>query len=164
MSTKELKKTIITGLADILKPLGYKRAGNIFSKTTDDLVYSIGLQSSFSSTADILKFTLNINIISKKLYELSDTVMPLNAQEHYRRRIGYYIQPGGDKWWVVNNHYTTGLAVREIKTIIVEKVIPDFEQLKSISDIYCLWKQGKGTGITAGAMKYFMQLLEQAGL
>jgi len=164
MGLNDFKKIIITELSNTLKPLGFKRAGHIFSSTTDDLVYYIALQSSTSSTASQLKFTINIDIRSKELYQLYESILPFNAQDHYRFRIGWFIEPQIDKWWLAHDNQSAMLAAEEINTLIVQKVLPEFSHLKSVKDIYALWKQGKGTGITEGAKKNYMQLLEQANI
>ena len=88
-------------------------------------------------------------------------MLPFNAQDHYGFRIGRFIEPQTDKWWLANDNKSAMLAAEEVKTLIVQKVLPEFSHLKSVKDIYALWKQGKGTGITEGAKKNYMQLLEQ---
>ncbi|WP_413669785.1 DUF4304 domain-containing protein [Mucilaginibacter sp. Mucisp86] len=164
MGLNDLKKIIIAELSNTLKPLGFKRAGHIFSNTTDDLVYYIALQSSTSSTASQLKFTVNIEIRSQELYQLYESMLPFNAQDHYRFRIGWFIEPQTDKWWLAHNNQSAMLAAEEINTLIVQKVLPEFSHLKSVKDIYTFWKQGNGTGITEGAIKNYMHLLEQADI
>ena len=161
MASGKFKKIIIEPLAFILKPLGFKRKGNIFSRATPDLTYYIGLQSSQSSTASVLKITLNIEIFSSKLCELSDSSLPAQDQRHYHKRIGWFMDKPDDKWWLIDSEKNAALASVEINDLVANMVIPDFEKLKSTDDLHQMFKDGKSPGLTQGQMKHYLELLKE---
>jgi len=70
--SKDYKKVIIHGLSSLLKPLGYKRTGNVYTFQMNDLTYYVSLQSSQSSTAQQLKVTVNIEMSSARLAAFRD--------------------------------------------------------------------------------------------
>ncbi|WP_419699609.1 DUF4304 domain-containing protein [Mucilaginibacter sp. NFX135] len=161
MTSKEFKKIVIDQLAFILKPLGFKRKGNIFSHATPDLTYYIGLQSSQSSTANLLKITLNIEIFSSKLYKLSDSSLPAEHTRHYNQRIGQFTNKPEDKWWLIDSEKNAALAAEEINDLVANKVISEFEKLKSTDDLHQMFKDGKSPGLTQGQMKYYLEILKE---
>jgi hypothetical protein len=161
MSSKEFKKIIIDQLAFTLKPLGFKRKGNIFSHITPDLTYYISLQSSQSSTANQLKITLNTEIFSSKLYKLSDSSLPPEHTRHYHQRIGRFMDKPNDKWWLIDSEKSAVLASEEINDLVANKVISEFEKLKSTDDLHQMFKDGKSPGLTQGQMKYYLELLKE---
>lgn len=160
MNSKNYKKVIIDELTNELKERHFKKKGNVFSYTNGDLTYFIGVQSSQSSTSDVLKLTVNTEIASSVISQLDDTSLPLEHQRHYDRRIGFYLDDKPDKWWTVQSLDSAKEAAREICGIITEKVIPNFDTLKSTNDLETLWRNGGWLGITEGQRKHYLSLLE----
>ncbi len=160
MNSKDYKKIIIDKLTSELKERHFKKKENIFNFSNGDLTYFIGVQSSQSSTADVLKLTVNTEIASAIISKLDDTSLPIKHQRHYTRRIGSYFEYSEDKWWTVDSVKTAEKAASEICNIIKEKVIPNFDTLKSTNDLVTLWKNGGWIGITEGQRKHYLSLLE----
>jgi hypothetical protein len=160
-ASKEFKKIIIDQLALILKPLGFKRNGNIFSKATPDLTYYIGLQSSQSSKSSVLKITLNIEIFSAKIHELDDRGIPAEHTKHYHNRIGWFTDQNHDKWWMIDSERNAVLASEEINDLVTNRVIPEFEKLRSADDLHQMLKDGKSMGLTQGQINYYLEKLKE---
>ncbi len=160
MSSKDYKKIIVDKLTSELKERHFKKKGNVFSYSNGDLTYFIGLQSSQSSTADILKLTVNTEIASGLISRLDDSSLPLEHQRHYNRRIGNYLENNQDKWWTVDSQKSAEQAASEIAGIIIEKVIPNFNILKNTNDLAALWRNNGWLGITEGQRKHYLSLLE----
>jgi hypothetical protein len=160
MNSKDFKKIIIEKLSAYLKTRQFKKKGNIFSISNGDLTYYIGLQSSQSSNADILKVTVNTEIASIIISKLDDISLPLEQQRHYNRRIGSYLDNEQDKWWIIDSYDLAESAADEILGIINEKVIPNFDKLASTNDLASLWRNGGYIGITDGQRKKYLRLLE----
>jgi hypothetical protein len=160
MNSKDYKKIILDKLTSELKERDFKKKGNVYSFSNGDLTYFIGVQSSQSSTADVIKLTLNTEIASALISKLDDTSLPIEHQRHYNRRIGFYLDAKQDKWWTVESVDTAKKAVNEISEIITQKVIPNFDTLKSTSDLETLWRNGGWLGITEGQRKHYLSLLE----
>lgn len=162
MISKDYKKIILDNLRAVLKEQQFKKRGPVFSYSNGDLTYYIGIQSSQSSTADVLKVTVNTEIASALISKLDDTSLPIEHQRHYTRRIGSYLHDQQDKWWTVDSQQSAEIAASEIVTIIKEKVIPNFEALETTNDLARLWKNGGYNGITEGQRKHFLSLVEKA--
>ena len=160
MSSKDDKKIILDKLSVRLKELHFKKKGNIFSFSNGDLTYFIGVQSSQSSTSNVLKLTINTEIASALISKLDDISLPIEHQRHYNRRIGNYLDDKQDKWWIVDSKDSAEQAANEISDIIIEKVVPNFNVLKSTNDLATLWRNGGWIGITEGQRKYYLTLLE----
>jgi hypothetical protein len=160
MNSKEYKKIIIDRLTSELKERHFKKKGNVFSYSNGDLTYFIGIQSSQSSTADVLKLTVNTEIASGLISQFDDTSLPIEHQRHYNRRIGTYLENNQDKWWTVDSQKSAEQAASDIERIIIEKVIPNFNILKSTNDLAALWRNGGWLGITEGQRKHYLSLLE----
>ncbi|NHA08020.1 DUF4304 domain-containing protein [Mucilaginibacter sp. HC2] len=159
--SKEFKKIITDQLTFILKPLEFRRKGNIFSCITPDLTYYIGLQSSQSSSASRLKITLNIEIFSSKLYKFDDERLPPEHTRHYHKRIGSFMDQHHDKWWMVDSEKDAVLAADEISALVANKVIPEFEKLKSTDDLHQMLKDGKPMGLTQEQTNYYLANLKE---
>jgi len=160
MNSKDYKKVITDKLTSELKERHFKKRGNVFSFSNGDLTYFIGVQSSQSSTVDVLKLTVNTEIASAIISKLDDISLPIEHQRHYNRRIGSYLDDKQDKWWTVQSINSAEKAASEISGIIREKVFPNFDTLKSTSDLATLWRDGGWLGITEGQRKHYLSLLE----
>jgi hypothetical protein len=162
MTSKDYKKIISDRLNDALKQRQFKKRGQVFTYSNGDLTYYIGIQSSQSSTSDILKVTVNTEIASALISRLDDTSLAIEHQRHYTRRIGSYLDDQQDKWWTVDSLHSAGIAANEIVSIINNKVIPTFETLGATTDLAGLWTKGGYIGITEGQRKRYLSLLEEA--
>jgi len=158
-NSKDYKKVIIEGLSSLLKPLGYKRKGNVYTFLINDLTYYISIQSSQTSTAQRLKVTVNIEMSSAKLAAFRDERMPLNAHRNYHERIGLYSDEKKDKWWQINNIQEAITASGQINDLLLNKVLPELDLFKSTDDLIAFWEKGNCRGITEFQRKYYLQLL-----
>jgi hypothetical protein len=161
MSAKDFKKIVTDKLSELLKERNFKKKGNFFSLSNGDLTYFIGLQSSQSSTADILKVTINTEIASAVISKLDDISLPIEQQRHYSRRIGFYLDNRQDKWWTIDSINTAEIAAKEMADIINEKVLPNFDALKSTSDLANLWRTNGYIGVTEGQRKNYLNLIDK---
>jgi hypothetical protein len=160
MTSKDFKKIIIDKLTEILKPKGFKKSGSTFFSSNGDLTYFINIQSSQSSTATMLKVTVNIEIYSSIVYKLQDTSLPEKWSRHFSERIGFLLDNPHDKWWIIENDKKAVDAANEIADIINNKVLPIFDKLKTTNDLAALWRQNKCPGLTELQRKEYLNLLD----
>ncbi len=160
MTSKDYKKIIADKLADSLKPRHFKKTPNNFQFSNGDLTYFIGLQSSQSSTSDVLKATVNIEIASSLLSKFDDGGLPEKDVRHYHLRIGFFLENPTDKWWIVNSVDSAIKSADEINEILTTNVFKIFDELKSTKDFVTLWRQGKSPGLTEGQRKMFLKLYD----
>jgi hypothetical protein len=161
MNSKDFKKIIIEKITTLLKSRGFKKSGNTFQRSNDDLTYYINVQSSQSSTAYQLRFTLNIGIASAMLYRLEDISIPEKDRRHFEKRIGDYLNQRQDKWWTVSTLQEAGMIADEVATILETKVLPEFSRLQTTNDLAELWRQNQSPGVTEKKCKEYLYLLTQ---
>jgi hypothetical protein len=152
---KKYKLVLIDALNINLKPKQFKRKGNGFVKINNDLVYYITLQSSQSSTSEVLKATINIEISSSTLSPL--TFDPI----HFRKRIGSYLDAPLDKWWSIHSDKTAISSSNEIIELLINKALPELELFQSTEDLANLWKEDKCPGLTDFQRKEYLSLLSK---
>lgn len=162
MNSKDYRKIISDKLNNLLKERQFKKKGSLFSFSNGDLIYFIEIQSSESSTSDVLRVTVNTEIASALISKLDDISLPVEQQRHYSRRIGTYLDDKQDKWWTVDSLNSAEIAANEIVGIINDKVIPDFNVLRTTNDLASLWKNGVYIGITEKQKRNYLHLLENA--
>jgi len=160
MTSKDFKKIIINNLTKILKPNGFKKSGSMFSFSNGDLTYFINIQSSQSSTAKMLKVTVNIEIYSSTIYKLQDTSLPEKWSRHFTQRIGLLLDNPQDKWWIIESEKEAADTANEIADIVGNKILPTFDKLKSTDDLAALWRQNKYSGLTEHQRKEYLSLLD----
>ncbi len=160
MTSKDFKKIIFDKLTEVLKPTGFKKSGSTYSSSNGDLTYFINLQSSQSSTATMLKATVNIEIHSATVYKLQDTSLPEKWSRHFTERIGSMFDNPQDKWWTVENEKEANDAAIEIADITKNIVLPTIDKLKSTNDLANLWRHNKCPGLTEYQRKEYLSLLD----
>ena len=149
---KAYKLVLIDALNTNLKPKQYKRKGNGFVKINNDLVYYITLQSSQSSTSEILKATINIEISSSTLSPR--TFDPI----HFRKRIGNYLDVPLDKWWSIDSDKTAISSANEIIELLINKALPELELFQTTEDLANLWEENKCPGLTDFQRKEYLSM------
>jgi hypothetical protein len=160
MASKEFKKIILDNLNERLKPVGFKKSGTTFKKVTADMTYFINVQSSRDSTAQTLKTTLNLEIASSTIANNEDTSLPIEHRRHWTARIGFMLDKPIDKWWTINNDIEAGDAAKEIIDIIENRVLVEFERLKTTSDLVELWRSDKCPGLTEKQRQWYLKLAD----
>jgi hypothetical protein len=161
MTSKDYKKIITDKIKEVLQPRHFKKIGNNFKFSNGDLTYYVGLQSSTSSTESFLKATVNIGIGSELLYRLEEKYITSHLQGHFSKRIGSYLDQLHDKWWTIENVDDATSAATEIAKLINDKVLVEFDNIKTTNDLVRYWKQGNYAGLTDYQLKEYLSLLEQ---
>jgi hypothetical protein len=155
MTSKDYKKIITDKIKEVLKPRHFKKTGNNFKFSNGDLTYYVGLQSSTTSTATFLKATVNIGIGSELLYRLEEKYITSHLQGHFSKRIGDYLEQPYDKWWTIDNEEAATSAAHEIAEIIKDKVLVEFDRIKTTEDLVSYWKQDNYAGLTVYQLKEY---------
>ena len=161
MTSKDFKRIILHKLTDILKPKQFRKAGNTFQYSNGELVYFINLQISQSSSADILRVTVNIEIASFSLSKLEDTSIPEKDRRHFINRIGNYLDHSHDKWWTIQNINEANASAEQIAEIIVSKILPEFNRIRTTNDLADLWRKHISPGLTEKQRKEYLSLINQ---
>jgi hypothetical protein len=159
MATANLKVTVLQRLQEALAGLGFKRCGSTFRKESGDVVHLVSLQSSQSSTASTLRFTINLAVSVPRLGGQTDDVW--SAQ--WRERIGAVMPDPRDRWWNVSSPREAEAVAQEMAEALVEYGLPAQGHISSAADLLRLWESGKSPGLTAvQAARYVDQLRSSA--
>jgi hypothetical protein len=145
----EHKNTILSRVYSVLKPEGFKKKGQLFTSERDSVVLFIQLQSSTSSTASVLKATVNLGIFSRAVAaRIGHVREPSILEAHWRQRIGHLTADHHDKWWTVQTGPEAGRAGDEIAEVLASRALPVMLSLASTEKLKELWQTGSGGGLT----------------
>lgn len=161
MNAKEFKNLILNRLAILLRDRNFRKSGNTFQASNGALNFYVNMQSSVSSTSTLLKFTLNLSILSKQIYQLQDTWLPEKHVRHFEKRVGSYLEGNGDKWWTVSTLTEAETAASEVVAILKDKVLPEFHSFRNENDLIDLWKNNQAPGLTDGQRKELLSLIDR---
>jgi hypothetical protein len=159
MTSKDYRKIINDKVGDVLRPRQFKKSGNTFKYSNGNLTYYIETQSSKSSTARVLQVTVNVGIGSELLYKLEEKFITSHLRGHFTRRIGQYLEATQDKWWTIDNVDAALSAAHEIASIINDKVLKEFDTIRTTDDLINLWMQGKYYGLTEYQRQQYLSIL-----
>lgn len=158
MGNTELKSIVARSMKALLKPLGYKKYGSIFTKDIGELVYLIGLQSSTTSTKNESKVTLNVGIWIKRL---SDNKKANIWECQWRSRIGGLMPDDNDKWWSMTSIDDATMVSEEVCNSIKNYALPILQSLCTLDKITEQWKTGSSPGLTANQRDSYLQELDK---
>ena len=162
MPPSPLKEPVFVALKALLQPLGFRKAGGVFSRKLNDVFHLIELQGSRDSTATKAKYTVNIAVFLPDLiYEdVREFTKPSVSASHWRERLGFLAPENQDTWW----HATTAAeAERNAQDICVklrQYALPAFEQLSTSAAVVSFWSSGSSPGITEHQRKEYLARLK----
>lgn len=161
MSNAEYTKLILSKMYDLLRPLGYRKRGQLFEKANSELVYLIGLQKSIYNTQQEIRATVNLAIWIKSLTPIrgGKPEKPNVWGAHLRYRIGNFLPSQNDKWWMVRSHDDAKKTGEDISKKLQKYALPEFDEFLTISDIINLWRKGIGPGLTDYEVKTHLKKL-----
>ncbi len=137
----------------IMKRAGYTKRGTSFRIEGDGNVRIINFQRSSDSSASMIKFTVNLGVVSGELLRKWDSEKDLAKEDiwgaHLRCRIGELALANEDRWWAVTSLPVAGIG-GEVANLIATLVIPFLQQHARDVDLVSLWKTGRSPGLTEG--------------
>ena len=158
MSSEAHKKQIGLAVATALMPLGFRRRGSVFTRQLDEVTHILSLQSSTSSTASLLKITVNLGVWVSFLAEHGSK--PELSSAHWRERLGLLMPQRIDYWWEISSDHDAERATRQIVEAIRTHAVPEFEQLVTRNALAALWRAGRSPGLTAFQIKRYLDRIE----
>ena len=158
MSSEAHKKQIGLAVASALVPLGFRRKGLVFTRQLGEVTHLLSLQSSTSSTASLLKLTVNLGVWVSSLAEPGSK--PNLWSAHWRERLGFLMPQRIDYWWEISSDQDAERATREIVEAVQTHAVPQFEQLATKKALEALWRTGRSPGLTAFQTKRYLDSIE----
>jgi hypothetical protein len=107
----------------------------------------IGFQKSVTSASDVTKFTVNLNIWSKRIFKfLGGEGKPDGDDHHWHRRLGFLTPQNSDLWWTVSADSSE--AMDEAIQLLERHALPELAQLATDVALRDLWLSGQSPGLT----------------
>ena len=164
MTPAEWKTTLLTALASVLVPAGFRRRGATFARRSDDLVHLVQLQSSQKSTAELAIVTVNLGVFSTALEKAlgGPITAPTEADCHWRQRLGFLTPVSRDVWWQVDDAPSAVRVGAEIAQALSAHGLPALDELRSSAALIRLWQTGASPGLTDRQRRDYLGVLVRA--
>lgn len=133
------KRLVQETLDKALTPIGFKRSGSIWTRSSNGLTQSVGLQKSQHGPQFYINLGIGINAIS--------TVSPMREKDmHIRLRADSLFNPLLREAWVryldFDHDMAEGDRERELRFMIEESVVPQLEAWQSERGLRESMKEG----------------------
>lgn len=135
---KEFDDIVKRTIAPFFKGLGFKKNGNGFNRTTDDIIQVANIQKSQWNHADNVSFTFNIGFFNEDIYKNSwDKAVPkfireYDCQIHFR--LGH-ITKKSDYWYELNENVAVDKLETEIKDHLDNFLKPILETVQTMNSM-----------------------------
>ena len=157
MTARDLEseyKRIVNAAAGLLTAHGFKKRGTAFRNALAGNVSIIEFQKSRDSSADAIKFTVNLGVISGELLRRWDDELDISRETvwsaHLRSRIGDFLSTPQDLWWIIADSTDIRTIEAEVCDLITSEALPFLSQHSTDADLVRLWRTGQSPGLTEG--------------
>lgn len=101
----------------VLKPRGFRRRGQTFSRESSEAFEIVNVQKSTDSTHEAAKLTVNLGVYYKivdDLFGRPPQTKPMHYDCQYQTRLGRLLEPPEDRWWTMSSDMEVEAAANEI--------------------------------------------------
>ena len=119
-----------------MKSLGFTGSGSTFTWPSESSFSQIGLQKSQFSDRDELKFTMNVTVADKTVWEAARVAKPYLSTKPapnrfygtfiWQRRIGKLLPSNEDLWWTLRANDDWKHVSEAVVSAVTGYVIPEF--------------------------------------
>src|SRR6185312_4383665 len=99
-------KVILDGINRELAPRGFRKRGSSWRLLAEGNAALFEVQRSQTSTADAIRFTLNVGVVSRRLLDEEeagiDVSRATSPYAHLRERLGAFLPESEDRWWTLD--------------------------------------------------------------
>jgi len=160
---EEKFRRVVDAAGSKLIPAGFLKQGKSFRRTTDLNACIVEFQRSAVNNASLIRFTLNLGIVSARLLHAWDPDRDLKkvaaAEAHLRERIGFLRDPPIDHWWSLEPGTDETAVAAEVATLLVDAALPFFGQYGTDQSLLALWRTGRSPGLTEVQRERFLSLM-----
>jgi Domain of unknown function (DUF4304) len=169
MANKELESrfnAMITTVARELAPFGFKKHGRLIRLFADGNCALISFQRSSSSSAHLIRFTINIGLVladllaymypnrSLRQAQIMDSLLLMRFDKLVSDR------ELGDKWWDLTDSSDSERMAAEVADFMVAYVAPFVTSHLTTAAILRLWKADDSVSIRGGFINELIARLE----
>ena len=158
---KAAYRPVIRAVASRLSAYGFVQRGSVLRKQAGMNVALIEFQLSDKTTKDRVVFTINLGVFCGALAGgLSGNPTVMDA--HLRKRLGFLLPQGEDKWWELTTQTNLAELGDEISAGLAERARPFLDEYLDNKALLALWESGQSPGLTAGKRAEFLAHLKAA--
>lgn len=141
---------------------GYARNGNVFRKSNGEFLSLVELQKSRDSTPEVIKLTVNLGIVWRRLLGVLDSFEKTKiADAHLMERIGFLLDERRDRWWAISSGSDLAVVEGEIASILEDRAIPYLEKYSNAPALVGLWNSGISPGLTKVQCERFLKKVSE---
>ncbi len=156
-------KSVVDCAWQLLKAHRFRKQGQRFRRRYAKTVGIIEFQKSQTGGAHVIKFTMNLGIVSitlaGRLDPEDDVDKAIVATAHIRQRIGALLPTGQDVWWEVTDETDTAALAAEIASVIENQALPFIDAVSGDDHFVSLWQSGRSPGLTERQRERFLAAL-----
>ena len=138
--------------APVMKEHGFSRKGPTFYRRERDNWGVVTFQKSTTSTAERVRFTVNLGVTSGRLVEFfsgrSQDTPPSVWVCPWRERVGFLLPERQDTWWTIDATTSRDELGRAVTDLLRSVVIPAVQQHLTDEALRDLWLTGRAPGAT----------------
>jgi hypothetical protein len=130
-----LTKIVLAEFTQVLKPEGFRKQGMWFWNKEPGAIRWVNAQSSVDTTAECLKFTVNLGAYLPQLAEaLGDWPMQdWNIKNgHWKVRLGSLMPGPDDHWWIARDPEQAAATGKEVAGLVRELGLPAMQKAGTI--------------------------------
>lgn len=136
---RSLDEVISTGVAPLLRGLGYRRRGRTFLLAGELSTAHIRFQASHWNHADCTRFTINLGryfeSIARKNGELVVLDFSKQRQMHVGIRIGHLLPQQSDQWWSIASEGDVPKVAAEVVAALRDYGLPYLESVATLDGV-----------------------------
>lgn len=169
MTTEVVEKYDVV-VRDVFRELvkfGFKKKKSFFWKEGSESRTIVEFQKSQRSTKENIFFTLNLSIIYKVLLDSEfDNIERMRGHDgHVFWRIGDFLSPRVDKWWIIDDNVNVAAVSAEIASVLTEDAMPTLDTYSTVESVLKLWKSGVSPGVSEKRrLEYVTEITRARGI
>lgn len=169
MKTMEVFDEMITKvISPYLKKMGFQKLRNSFYLPLEGNWGIINFQRSQTSDSNLIIFTVNIGIASKRILQFlgqaEHTKKPDIWDTQWRMRIGHLMPENNDMWWNIDQKTNIDELGNTLVNIVTNYALPAIREFIHDENLRDLWLSGKSPSLTeTQRLLYLAILLKQIG-
>jgi len=159
MESVVVRRRMGDALHALLRPMGFSKKAQLFSRPLNDVVQLVQLQGSASSTAADVRCTVNVAVWVPEL--AADATASVEGA-HWRQRIGNLGPEHSDFWWHIHDEQSLHEACVDLLRRVEAHALPALALMASSGALLVLWKSGRSPGLTAVQAARYAEVLDRA--
>lgn len=148
MSAQEIYHHFIQhDIGPLLKDRGFRKSRQTFWKDSDMILAVISFQKSQWNSNEVVSFTVNVGIASKRLMPAHPAHRPPRVEACVvQERIGWLLPIREDLWWEIRSDTDIDRVADDVKAAIVRGVLPFIRRFPNDQALLSYWAEAIAYG------------------